>query len=510
MKTSKKAVCYYRYSSASQTEQSIEGQQRVCREYAEKHGYEIIDEYIDRAITGKTDNRPAFIKMIQESKNKEFEYVLVYKLDRFSRKRYHSVAYKYQLEQNGVKVISATEEISESAEGKVMTAILEAFAEMYSDDLSQKVKRGIKESILKGNFIGGHVPYGYKVIDKKVYIDEDEAEILRKVFQDYADGKSQKDIIQDLNRRYIKTKNGTEWKKNSLQNIFANKKYIGEYTSKQGIVNNDLYPQIIEKELFLKVQEICKKNKHYAGGSRAKESYVLSGKTFCGYCGAKMVGTGGTSKTGERHNYYACSKRWKGGKCEKKAEDKKKLENFIAQCTLEHVLNKRIIKGIAEELIKEQTSEQTKNDLKEINRKIAKIERELDEKFKDFCNTSNADLKKRIEDSCNFLSIKKEELQKEATRLLSIIKGKRTTADIIEYFNRYTERRKKDLDYLQQLVENFVESVYIFNDKIIIYYNVFNTNGVTYEKMLEDKEKAESGLLSTSSYTNDIGGEGGI
>ena len=109
---SKIAVIYARYSSERQNEQSIEGQIRVINQFAEKEGYNVIDAYIDRAMTGRNDDRPSFQKMISDSSNKAFQYVLVYKLDRFSRNRYDSAVYKKKLRDNGVKVISATENIS--------------------------------------------------------------------------------------------------------------------------------------------------------------------------------------------------------------------------------------------------------------------------------------------------------------------------------------------------------------------------------------------------------------
>ena len=155
-------VIYARYSSSAQTEQSIEGQLRVCREYAEKKGFNILHEYIDRAMTGTNDNRPEFQRMIADSKKQNFKFVLVYKLDRFSRSKYDNAIYKHKLQENGVKVISATEAISDTPEGIMMEGLLEMFAEMYSKDLSQKVKRGMRENVLKGLTIGGKVLYGYK------------------------------------------------------------------------------------------------------------------------------------------------------------------------------------------------------------------------------------------------------------------------------------------------------------------------------------------------------------
>ncbi|GHU59775.1 hypothetical protein AGMMS49975_27730 [Clostridia bacterium] len=137
----KNAVIYARYSSDNQTEQSIEGQARVCEDYAKTHDMRIVGKYIDRAISGTTDSRPEFQKMIKDAKNKTFENVVVYSLDRFSRDRYHSAVYKKQLRDNGIKVLSATENISDSTEGALLESMLEGLAEYYSKELSRKIKR---------------------------------------------------------------------------------------------------------------------------------------------------------------------------------------------------------------------------------------------------------------------------------------------------------------------------------------------------------------------------------
>ena len=194
-------VIYARYSSEKQTEQSIEGQLRVCREFAQKKGFNIVHEYIDRALTGTNDNRPSFQQMIADSSKQTFENVLVYKLDRFSRNKYDNAVYKHKLQLNGVKVISATEPISNTPEGALMEGLLEMFAEMYIKDLSEKVKRGMKESVLKGNFIGGSVLFGYHVENKKVIINEEQSKIVKKIYEDYIGGKSKKQINEELNQQ---------------------------------------------------------------------------------------------------------------------------------------------------------------------------------------------------------------------------------------------------------------------------------------------------------------------
>ena len=148
-----KAVIYARYSSDNQREASIEGQIRECTAFAEKNGITVLRHYIG-AISAKTDNRPEFQNMIKDSNKKLFDMIIVWKLDRFARNRYDSARYKAQLKKNGVKVVSATEVISDGAEGIILESMLEGFAEYYSVDLSEKVVRGMTDNALKCMFNG--------------------------------------------------------------------------------------------------------------------------------------------------------------------------------------------------------------------------------------------------------------------------------------------------------------------------------------------------------------------
>ena len=175
----KTAVIYARYSSDSQTEQSIEGQLRVCEEYAKRNEILILNTYIDRAMTGTNDNRPDFQRMIKDSSRREWNYVLVYKLDRFSRNKYETAIHKKTLKDNGVKVLSAMENIPDSPEGVILESMIEGYAEFYSLELSQKIRRGNNESRRKGNLTGGKIPYGYKNENKKAVVIPEEAEIIR-------------------------------------------------------------------------------------------------------------------------------------------------------------------------------------------------------------------------------------------------------------------------------------------------------------------------------------------
>lgn len=138
-----KLVIYARYSSHSQTEQSIEGQLIACYDYAKNNGHTVVGEYIDRAQSGTTDNRIEFQRMIADSDRHTFDGVLVYQLDRFARNRFDSAVNKAKLKKNGVRVLSARENITDDASGILVEGILESMAEYYSAELSQKIRRGM-------------------------------------------------------------------------------------------------------------------------------------------------------------------------------------------------------------------------------------------------------------------------------------------------------------------------------------------------------------------------------
>ena len=221
-------VIYARFSSHNQTEQSIEGQLKTCYEYAAKNNYTVIGEYIDRAISGTTDNRPDFLRMIEDSSKKTFQGVLVYQLDRFARNRYDSATYKAKLKKNGVRVLSARENITEDASGILVEGLLESMAEYYSAELSQKIRRGMDINAQKCLCTGGGIALGFKVDETKHFInDEDTAPIVREVFEMYASGKTITEIITMMNARQLRTSRGAEWNKNSLHTMLKNKRYIG-------------------------------------------------------------------------------------------------------------------------------------------------------------------------------------------------------------------------------------------------------------------------------------------
>lgn len=485
-------VIYARFSSHNQTEQSIEGQLRVCTEYAEKKGFNIINQYIDRAISGTSDNRPAFLQMIEDAKLHEFTKILVYKLDRFSRNKYDSVVYKHKLKEFGVSVVSATEHISDTPEGVLLEGLLEMMAEMYSKDLSQKVKRGIRESILKGNFIGGNVLYGYKVENKKLVINEKTAPAVRYMFEQYAMGKPKKQIIQELNKMGYRNRNGRPITINTFQNNLSNKKYTGIFEI-NGLINNHYCPAIISQDLFNKVQAQLRRNKRMPASQKAKVEYLLTGKAFCGHCGANMVGISGTNHNKKRYKYYACSNSYKNHNCIKTNERKEYLENYVFNETLKHILSEENKKAVIDSIYKTLKTNPLVKSIKELEQQLNTVENELNKTFDLFYKTDSEELRSRLNQKTKDLEVEKQDITTELKKLKIASKIKHTKESINEYFNLFLEKNTNTESYKKRIINGFVNSVWVFNDKIIIYYNLFGPEPITYEDMLKDLKQNETG-----------------
>jgi DNA invertase Pin-like site-specific DNA recombinase len=351
----KTAVIYARYSSEKQTEQSIEGQLRVCNEFALQNDIVIVDTYIDRATTGTNDNRAAFQKMLSEADKKPvWDIVLVYALDRFGRNSIEVAVNKQRLSKNNIILISATQRTSVNIDGSknldgiILENVLIGLSEYYSAELSQKVRRGQRESRRKGNFLGGKVPYGYRVENKKILIHEERAEIVRLIFELYASGHCVREILAELKKRGV-LYNGKPIYQSTMFKILKLEKYTGIYKF-DGEVYNDMYPRIVSPTIFYKVQGMMAKNKH--GSNSRNTVFLLKGKLFCGKCGMKINGDSGTSTNGETKFYYTCSKKKRFRGCHQKSFRKDDVEKMIIDATVGLLNTPENISKISEEIVK--------------------------------------------------------------------------------------------------------------------------------------------------------------
>lgn len=166
-----KAAIYARYSSASQREASVEDQIKECRKFADEMEFTVVEIYADRALSGTTDNRPDFQQMIADSAKHQFEYLILYTLDRFARDRYDHAHYKRLLRQNGVKVCYATQRIPDNPEGVILESVLEGYSEYYSKELSRKINRGLLHNAENCMSVGGSVASSKLLSAKEQYDD---------------------------------------------------------------------------------------------------------------------------------------------------------------------------------------------------------------------------------------------------------------------------------------------------------------------------------------------------
>ena len=302
------AAIYARYSSHSQTEQSIEGQLAAAHAYAESHGYTVVHEYCDRAQTGRNDNRDAFQQMLSDTDKHQFDVIITWKVDRIGRNREDIAFNKHRCKKNGIRIEYVAENLPDSAESVILESVLEGMAEYYSLQLSTNIRRGQLESARKLQCIGGTRPLGYDVDreTKRFIINPQTAPIVKQIFEKYAEGSTETEIITWLNEQGIRTTKKKPFSKSSLATLLHNEKYIGVYVYKDIVRVEDGVPAIVDKELFDKVQELMKVNRRAPSHTWTHQDYILTDRLFCGKCGSPMVGESGFSHTGAKHSYYSC------------------------------------------------------------------------------------------------------------------------------------------------------------------------------------------------------------
>ena len=474
-----KAVIYARYSSDNQREESIEGQIRECTAFAEKNGITILRHYIDRAFSAKTDNRPEFQNMIKDSGKRLFDMIIVWKLDRFARNRYDSARYKAALKKNGVKVVSATEVISDGAEGIILESVLEGYAEYYSADLSEKVVRGMTENALKSKYNGGTLPIGYQIdSDQCFQLDPLTAPFVREAFQRYDEGATMTQIRDWLNEQGVKNTRGQKMTYNSIQHLLNNRRYIGEYTYRD-IVVPDGIPAIVPQDLFDRVQEKLAKNKKAPARHKAEDDYLLTTKLFCGYCGAYLCGESGTSHTGNVHHYYKCvSVKKKRTECHKKSVRKEWIEDLVVSETMKMVMDDKAIEAIVSMLMDLQDRENVNLPLYEQQL------READTAIQNLLNAiQQGILTKSTKGRLEELEATKEELE---TKIAceKLAKPKVNAEFMTFWLHRFRKLDVRQKSHRKILIDTFINAIFLYDDKMVITFNYKEgTTTITFDDL---------------------------
>lgn len=379
-----RARIYARFSSIAQREESIEGQIRACKEYAAREELNVSGEYVDRALSGRgADKRAQFQRMIRDAERGLFDVLLVYKMDRFARNRYDAALYKSRLKRAGVKLISIMEAIPDGAEGIILESVLDGFAEYYSANLAENVRRGAKETALAAKFNGGQTPYGFRIEDGRYELDVARAAVVKEVFERYAAGETYKSIYSSLNERGLRTLKGKDFSRGSIASMLENEKYLGRFvyrvSNDDAIQIDDGCPAIISRELWDAVQERRNAAKSAPRRGKGTEPFVLSGKLICGLCGQTFHGVS-TMYNGKIYTYYrhntndgitVCPNRFL-----LRRDD---FEDKVFAAIRENVLNPIVIRDIAAQAIALQeegaghADEASRAELEEVNTSIANI-----------------------------------------------------------------------------------------------------------------------------------------
>lgn len=465
------AVIYARYSSHQQRDVSIEQQVKACQKYAKDNNLEVLRVYDDHAMTGTNDNRPAFQQMIRDSAARAFDFVIVYSLDRFSRDRYDSAIHKHTLKEHGVRVLSAMENIQDNPTGVLMESILEGFAEYYSKELAQKIRRGQRSNAEKC-LAPGSLPLGYKKGgDGKYEIVPEEAAVVREIYRRVADGEAFRSIYDDLNARAILTKYGRKWTTNSFSRLLSNVRYIGVYEY-AGVRVEGGVPAILDRALFDRVQARCRSKANPRGPQkRRRESgtYLLTGKVYCGYCRGAMVGTSGTGKHGELHYYYACRSRIKGGSgCKKKSVPRDRLEDAVARAIQGLIFDPENAGRIADQLLAFMAEDRETDEARSYRARIAVLEKEQ-------ANTLRAIRQGVIVPSVqNMLAGIEAELADLSGRL-ALEEDRRsltvTRAELLAILALFRDGDLSDKSFQERLFDAFLVRAYVYDDHVRLVLN---------------------------------------
>jgi len=492
-----KVVLYCRYSSDNQSEESIEGQLRECKNFCERQGMTVVKSYIDRALSAKSDRRPDFQNLIRDSEKRLFEAVVVWKLDRFSRNRYDSAYYKRLLRKNGVRVISATEPISDDAAGILLESMLEGYAEFYSAELSEKIRRGQTENALKCKYNGTGLALGYQVDnDRHFQIDETVAPVIQDAFQRYADGGTVKDVTHWLNSKNVKNNKGNSLTANAATRLLKNRMYIGEYKYGEHIVPGGV-PAIIDEALFNRVQERFEKNKRMPTHFKAEDEYILTTKLFCGKCGNFLVGESGKSRTGAIHRYYKCSTAKRKNKCPLKAVGKQWVEGFVVDEAVKMLVDNKVLERVADLFFDLQSKgnsvipllrQQLKDTEKQIENMVAAVAQGI--------------ITKSTKQKLDELEREKEDLKIKLLQEEMSVKIL-TREQILFWLHKFRNMDVTQRDVRVRLIDCFVNAVYVYDDgKFVVTLNY--KDGTETVKLAEIAETFGSTMASFAPEKGDV------
>ena len=364
------AVGYCRFSSENQADGfSIEAQKNAINEFASRAGYQILRFYVDEAKSGTTtDGRVGFLDMLSDSKKHEFQAVIVHKLDRFARSRIDSAVSKQVLKDNGVKLISVLEQLDDSPESIILESVLEGMNEYYSKNLSRETKKGMRVAGTKGRILGS-IPYGYKADEHNCFaINEQEAPILKDIFNMYAENIPIPLIVEQLREKGYKTREGNFFTATAIAAIIRNKNYKGDYHFGSAVYP-DVIPIIVDAQIVNKAQARLEANKRPVTPKNGGAVYLLTGWLFCS-CGAPMVGYKSIKK-GRPYYYYRCKNKEPGAYIKKE-----EIEQAVLFALADFFENPKVLNDLVKSINEHIKAERKNTDTAQLQAKVKSLEKQ--------------------------------------------------------------------------------------------------------------------------------------
>ena len=475
-------VIYARYSSHNQKDVSIEQQVEACQKFAKNENIKILEIYADRAMSGRSDQRPNFQRMLKDAESGEFQYVISWKSNRIGRNMLQAMQNASYLNTLGVRCLYTEEDFDDSAAGRFALRSMMNVNQFYSENMAEDVKRGMMDNASKCLSNGQQI-YGYASDkDKKIYINQEQAVIVREIFERVANRETFTDIANDLNNRGIKASRGNPWNNKGFRRFLSNEKYRGIYMF-DDIRVEDGVPRIIEDDLFYRVQEVMNEHTPHSGRHTNNSPYLLTGKLFCGKCKSPMVGMSGYGKLKEFYQYYRCSGKKKLG-CDKKNISKQLIEDLVADILVNEVLTDDTINWIAMKAEEYQEKVEQSSELGVLEAEIKSV------------NNSINNLIKAMEQGIITASTKERlmQLEKEKEDLLRKISAARAKIvkidkkEVISTLTAYKTGDINDIDFRRALFNLFIDAVYVYDDKLALMFTFNNSDSLDIEgKDLKDK-----------------------
>ena len=461
---SDKAVIYARFSSHNQRDASIDQQVEMCSKAAEKLGLSVIQIYPDKAITGKTDNRPEFQKMMAAAKTGAFGYVIAWKSNRMGRNMLEAMINDATLQDEGVKTIYVEEDFEDNAAGRFALRNMMNVNQFYSESMAEDVRRGMMDNAKKC-MVNGRIPYGYrKGQNGKAEIDPEQAAIVKEIFERVRDGWHHIDIMEDLNSRHVKNRYGRPWQRSAFDKLLRNEAYIGVYKFSDVRIEDGM-PAILDPTLFEQVQHILKTKKNPRGRHRSNEEYLLTGKLFCGECGSRMVGICGTGRSGKKHYYYICQGKHIDRKCKKKNVEKRKIESTILDFLKSFVLNDETVDWLLEGLENLQETLIRKSALPAMEAEHRDIEKAI---VNILTATEQGIFTERTKDRLLELEQRQAELKEQIEEEKK--KFRQINPDMMRYaIRKFREGHIDDPIYKRDLIRTFIKQVFVYDDRLLIF-----------------------------------------